>query len=237
MKPNASRLVDQLEKQGKFAEIRPTLEALADKDDIGALRLLWEYSCYGLTGPDGTIYIRRSAARARHYTDRAAELGDAGSITSIADKLTASGNRADYLRGVAMYHQAIRKGYATAMHNLALSYLNAGAHTKAVRWYRRAATARIDPDESALLEVARAELHGVGTRRNPRAAIRKLEKIARSKTWYHPPFALQIEAMIVLGEAYTYGWVVPRDYELGRRWLKRAASAGSKIAEALLTSW
>ena len=186
---------------------------------------------------DGTIHIRRSAARAHHYTERAAALGDVGSITSIADKLTASGSRADFLRGVAMYHRAIRKGYSTAMHNLALKYLNAGAHTKAVRWYRRAATARIDPDESALLEVARAELSGVGTRRNARAAIRKLEKLARSKTWYHPTYANQIEAMIVLADAYIYGWVVPRDYELGRRWLKRAALAGSKIAEALLTSW
>ena len=155
----------------------------------------------------------------------------------IADELTTSGNRADYTRGVAMYHQAIRKGYATAMLNLALRYRDAGAHTKAVRWFRRAAAARIDPDESALFEVARAELYGLGTRRNARAAIRKLEKIAHSKTWYSPPNFVQNEAMIVLADAYVQGWFVRRDYDLGMRWLRRAARGGSKVAEALLLSW
>ena len=44
MKPKAWRVVEQLEKQGKLADIRPTLEALARKDDIEALNLLSEYS-------------------------------------------------------------------------------------------------------------------------------------------------------------------------------------------------
>ena len=237
MKPKAWRVVEQLEKQGKLADIRPTLDALADQDDVGALKILAMYSGEGLKGPDGTIHIRRSAAAANRYYERAAALGDAGAITVIADVLTKHGGRAELRRGVVMYRRAIRKGYVTAMHNLAVTYLNAGLHTEAVRWFRRAATDPNEPDESALLEVARAELYGLGTRRNAHTAIQKLEKIARSKSWYYPANSMQHEAMIVLGDAYVHGWFVPRDYDRGMRWLKRAARSGSKLAEALLTSW
>lgn len=119
----------------------------------------------------------------------------------------------------------------TATYNRGRDFQNRGDYAAAVRLYRRAAKAG---DDSALLELARAELYGLGTRRNTKSAIRRLERVAVSKVTYWPPHWMQSDAMLVLADIFMTGWPVKRDYNKGRRWVRRAAKLGSARAKAML---
>ena len=74
---------------------------------------------------------------------------------------------------------------------------------------------------SALIEVARAELYGVGTRRDARAAFVKLRRLARQRLGWNN--WMRIEAMQLMADALMNGWLVRRDYAQGEEWLRRAA--------------
>lgn len=121
-------------------------------------------------------------------------------------------------------------GYGTAAYNLACSYRNRGSHRDAVAWFRRAWELG-EPD--SLFEIARAELHGIGTRGDPRAAVDKLCRVARSRVMYIPANALQCEAMLLLSRLFGEGWLVPRDYATSMRWLRKAARLGRPAARAM----
>ncbi len=175
------------------------------------------------------MLIRRNARVALSYDVRAAELGDATGMASVADALTSPPSSArDLARGVKLYKRAVRLGNTTAALNLAATYQNLGRHQAAVRWFRRAWAAG---DTSALLELAKAELLGVGTRRNVPAAFERLRLLARCAS--AAPFERE-EAMLVMADALRNGWLVRRDYPQAIRLLRKAASLGSDAAQGLL---
>jgi TPR repeat protein len=76
-------------------------------------------------------------------------------------------------------------------------------------------------DPTALRELAYADLYGIGTRRNVRAAFVKLRRLARQRLGWND--ALRIDAMCLMAEVLMTGWPVPRDHTQGVAWLRRAA--------------
>ncbi len=119
---------------------------------------------------------------------------------------------------------------AVARYNAAVDLLNLGKHRAAVQRFRAVARGR-DFAPEAQLELAKAELHGLGTRRDVPAAMKKLEAVARARG------VCQFDnesAMLLLAQLYLHGWLVRRDYRKAVSWLRRAARLGSAAAWGLL---
>jgi TPR repeat protein len=135
----------------------------------------------------------------------------------------------DLARAEKLYKQAFRLGNTTAAFNLAVTYQNLGRYRNAVGWFRRALAAG---DPSAILELAKAELFGLGTRRNVAAAISKLRRVARGGAFTAP--LERTEAMLIIADALRNGWLVRRDYPQALGWLRKAARLGSDAAKGLL---
>lgn len=188
-----------------------------DRDALAKLAQLYDQGTACDT--DGKLLVKRDRRRARTYYARAAQLGDPGSITAVADSLTPRGHS---LRALAqaekLYRRAFRLGDNTAADNLAATYQNLGRYRDAVRWYRRAAAAG---SPTAPLEIARAQLYGTGTRRDARAAFARLERLARQRLGWNN--WLRVEAMQLMADALMNGWLVRRDHARGDAWLRRAA--------------
>ena len=143
---------------------------------------------------------------------------------------------AGWPRGEALYRRAFRLGQATAAYNLAVTYKTRGRYRDAVAWFRRAHAAG---DPSAILDLALAELHGQGTRRNVRGALAKLGQAAEATetTWYPRSRGENVRAMVHIARVLREGWLVPRDFDASQRWLRRAASWGSATATAIMDEW
>ena len=168
---------------------------------------------------DGTLLARRDPSRSRRYYERAAELGSPVAITVIADRLTEIGQGAKaFVKGERLYRRAFRLGYGTAAENLAATYRSVGRYHDAVRWYRRAEAAG---SATASLELARAELYGIGTRRNGRSAFIRLDRLARQRLRWNN--WLRVEAMQLMADALMNGWLVRRDFSRGEALLRKAA--------------
>jgi TPR repeat protein len=209
------------------------LKRAASKHDCEALVTLGDFYRDGLRHPGGVVLVRRDRRAARRCFERAAELGDAQGMGVLADHLSGLGARAsDVARAERLYRRSFRNGYSTAAYNLASTYRNRGRYRQAVRWYQRAHDAG---DPSALLQLALAQLYGVGTRRDPRAARAKLRRVARTRTRYWPAAVGEnVRAMLVVAQALLDGWLLPSDYKHGQRWLLRAAAWDSATAKAML---
>ena len=208
------------------------LKRAAKKDDCEALRTLGGFYDEGLYHPGGVVLVRRDRRAARRCFERAVELGDPQGMGVLADLLSSSGRASTVRRAEALYRRAFRDGYTTAGYNLATMYRNLGRHREAVRWYQRAHDAG---DPSALLQVALAELYGVGIRHNPTAALAKLRRMASTRTKYWPASCGEnVEAMLTIARTYLDGWLVPVAYNEGQRWLRRAAAWNSLTAKAML---
>jgi len=191
--------------------------AIDDRDALAKLGVLYDEGSARDT--DGRLLVKRNRRRARECYARAAELGDPASITVMADNLTLRGHGARALaQAEQLYRRAFRLGHVTAGENLAAVYLNLGRCRDAVRWYRRAEAAG---SPTASLEVARAELYGLGTRRDVRSAFIRLERLARQRLGWNN--WLRIEAMQVMADALMNGWLVRRDFARGEAWLRQAA--------------
>lgn len=201
---------------------RDEIEAVrnaAARDDRDALAKLAVVYDEGVRDADDNVLIKRNRRLAYGYWRRAAELGDPGAITVMADRLTPRGHSMRALaQAEKLYRRAFHLGSYTAAENLAATYQNLGRYRDAVRWFRRAAAAG---SVTAEFEVARAELYGTGTRRNERAAFTKLERLARQRLGWNN--WLRIEAMKLMAEALMNGWLVRRDFARGEAWLRRAA--------------
>jgi TPR repeat protein len=211
---------------------RPQVEALqeaAAADDRGALvELAALYDDGDAYDPDGGLLVKRDRPRARRYYARAAELGDPAAITLMADNLTPTGHSPRALaQAERLYRRAFRLGYDTAAENLAATYQNLGRYRDAVRWYRRAEAAG---SPTASLELARAELYGIGTRRNVRSAFVTLERLARQRLGWNN--WLRIEAMQLMADALMNGWLARRDYSRGEVWLRQAAKLDPRDYDA-----
>lgn len=195
------------------------LRKLAEADDREALALLAVVYEDGARDATGRLLVRRDARRARMYWARAAQLGDPDAITRTADYLVPRGHGSKALsQAEKLYRQAFRLGSYTAADNLAATYQNLGRYRDAVRWLRRADAAG---SPTAALEIARAELYGIGTRRNPRSAFLRLERLARQRLGWNN--WLRVEAMQLMADALINGWLVRRDYARAETWLRRAA--------------
>ena len=156
-------------------------------------------------------------------------------MCSLADLDCAAMRHGDRVpRGaLQLYRRAFRLGHSYAAYALGLAYKRSGRYRDSVQWFRRAHAAG---DDASLLQIARAELYGIGTSRDPAAGLKKLLAVANdTDTTYYPAASGEnVEAMIEIALALFGGWVLPRDYEGGRRWLRKAASFGSATAKALL---
>lgn len=161
---------------------------------------------------------------------RALEDADTGRLVEAANKLTESPrNRARLAEGKRLYLKAFRRGHAIAGYNLACTYQNQGDYRAAVRWYRRALDAG---EQSALFPLAQAELWGVGTARNVKAALAKLESIASARVGF-AQFERE-QSMVIIARTLLEGWPAPRDYRTALKWLRRASGLGSAEAAGLL---
>ncbi len=191
--------------------------ATDDRDALAKLAVLYDEGSARDT--DGTLLVGRSRRRGRECYARAAELGDPASMTVMADDLTPKGHSARALaQAEKLYRRAFRLGYDTAAENLAAVYLNLGRCRDAVRWYRRA---EATGSPTASLEIARAELYGLGTRRDVHSAFIRLERLARQRLGWNN--WLRIEAMQVMAHALMNGWLMRRDFARGEAWLRQAA--------------
>lgn len=188
-----------------------------DRDAIAKLAVLYDDGSARDT--HGKLLVKRNRRRAQELYARAAELGDPAAITRLADYLTPRGHTARALaQAEKLYRRAFRLGSETAAENLASVYLNLGRCRDAVRWYRLAESAG---SPTASLEIARAELYGLGTRRNARSAFIRLERLARQRLGWNN--WLRIEAMELMADALMNGWLVRRDFARGKAWLRQAA--------------
>lgn len=230
---DAWELLDRARVSGYSRDFAGKLRIVADKGNCSALNVLAMLHRDGLRDARGKILIQPDSRLALRYEKRAAQLGDPDSMTAIADRLARHGGRVTMLRAAGLYHRAFHRGCETAAYNLAYAYQRRGQYRAAVGWFRKALAAG---DSSALLPLGRAELYGIGTKRDVPAALSRLRQLARSKDTYWPPNWLQCEAMRMIANVLIEGWLVRRDRSEGLRWLRRAAKLGSGAAKADLES-
>lgn len=206
------------------------LTRLAECDDCDAMIILATLFREGLQDRNGNTIVRRDARAEARHVKRAAELGDANGMTALAGILLARGAQTKHFAKAArLYARAYRIGHAHAAFNLAVAYLNLGRHRRAVSWFQRAAARG---DMSAVLQLAHAQIYGLGTRRNAAAATEKLLRLART-----PRALTQFErehALLLLANAHLDGWLVERNMPRALALLRRAASIGSSAANGLL---
>ena len=183
----------------------------------------------GESAADGTTLIRKDARRAFELFRRAAHAGEPKAMYEVANILTESKLTTKALTAaVKLYRRSFHLGESAAAFNLATKYRYLGRHTEAVRWYRKALAAG---DSSALIPLARAELYGLGTRRNVASGLERLRRMSRDRTTYVPAHWLPCEAMVILAQLYIEGWLVRRNLETAVRWLRRAAAWDSEDAK------
>jgi TPR repeat protein len=195
---------------------------------LGDVESMTKFAMYlrdGLQDRNGKTVLARDGKTSARWYRKAAELGDPSAMNAYATLLPQRRSA----EAIGWYLRAIRSGDLVAGFNLAVTYQNLARHKEAVAWFRKVAAAgEID----ALLPLAKAELQGLGTRRNVSAALEKLRRVAEA-TGVVTQFD-QEEAMRTLAQAYYDGWLVRRDWAKSVRWLRRAADLGSSAARGLL---
>ncbi len=190
-------------------------------DDASALSDLGMLYRDGVVDSRGKAILRPDQARSVKCFRRAAELGNSSAMVDVGHSLR---GRA----GLRWYRRAFRFGDSRAASSIAVTYQDLGRPADAVRWFRRAVATG---ETACLLELAQAELFGIGTKRNVPAAIRKLQTLAKGG-WISQ--LSQETAMRWLAEIYSQGWLVCRNWKLARRWLAKASKLGSAAASGLL---
>jgi len=125
--------------------------------------------------------------------------------------------------------KAKRLGDRTAQFNLAMSYLMARRPAAA---FRELLALERAGDVSASVELAKAQLAGVGARRDVEGAIARLERVARDHKWVSG-FDRGL-AMLQLALVHYDGWQTPRNFDVTLKWLRHAEKHGSAAAAGLL---
>lgn len=208
-----------------------TLRAAADEGDGDALLDYAMFFRDGCRTKSGEVLVKRSTRKERELVERAVAAGNRYAHCYLADLLSAKGaSSAQMTKAVALYRRGYQLGDVVAAFNCGVTYLNRERHRDAVKWFRLAAARG---DTSALLEVARAELYGLGTPRKPAAAVAKLTRVSRATAITTAPIDRE-SAMLVLANALMTGWGLPRDHAAGIKWLQRAAALGSATARGYL---
>lgn len=177
---------------------------------------------------DGSVTPDRRTAR--DYFARAHRGGHRDATVRLADLLSEDRTVAGLAKARPLYAAAYRRGSFLAAYNLACTYQNVGRYREAAAWYRRAM--RGPRADAAAIALARLELYGVGVRRRPQAAMRRLVAVAGARA---ADVHDRVEAMLVLARIYREGVPVRRDHDEARRWLAAAAKLGSATAAAMMT--
>jgi len=185
----------------------------------------------GVNGANGRVLVRKNQRTAVRYLEQAVKAGDIDAMVALGNVLSEDRDERGLARAAPYYRMAYRRGDHTAAFNLACTYQNVGRYREAVLWFRRALALG---DPSASMELARAELYGLGTRRNVRSAFARLERIANGPSNQWPANTDRIEAILVMADALVTGWPVRRNFHQGVRWLRRAAELGSEVAKSKL---
>lgn len=216
-------------------ELVALLRQAARQGDADAMNDLGALLRDGLTDRRGRTILKRDLRASIRYFSEAAHLGDRNAMDSLATALAygteGSGKIATPAVAEALrwYRRAVRLG--GDCYNLAVTYQNCGQYRKAVAWFRRSAS---EGSIEALLSLARAELYGVGTRRNLAGGMAKLRRVAMAKRNAPVSQFDREDAMLLLAEVLQHGWLAPRDYQRSLSWLRRAAKVGSAAASGLL---
>lgn len=209
----------QMESPREYLDRLMALARDGSAQAIGTLAMMYDD---GYRDASGRVLVPRRPSQAARLYRRAAELGDTAAMVNWATVLSRSGRRAEAME---FELRAARAGSATAAYNLGVSHKARATHKEAVRWFRVAVSLG---DQSALLEVAKAELLAVGTKRNVSRALRALAVVARSKV---VSLAENEAACILLAQAYLDGWLIRRSTKRAVRWL-RVVAARSECEQA-----
>lgn len=211
------------------------VRAAAQRNDTDALTTLGILYRDGLkTARFGEI-VPRNMRLARMYIERASRQRDPDALCLLADMLSSQTRSATVSRAINLYRKAHRAGSATAAYNLACLYQRAARYSSSVRWFRIAQAAG---DPAAAFQIALAELYGLGVKRNPVSAARKLEVLSREHGDFWPDsIGYNVQSMLVLANALINGWLLPRDFNAGLSWIRKAAKRGSVSARAMLEEY
>jgi TPR repeat protein len=206
------------------------LTRLADLGDPDALTDLGSFLHEGYRDKQGRILIRQDEKAAMQCYLLAATMGNTYAMIAVADSLSATRKKDALKEAESLYKLAFKLGDVLGAYNLACTYLDQHKHSEAVRWFK---VCLKKGDLSALLPLAYAELYGLGTSRDAKAALDKFRRVARGGRDFCQ--FDQEEAMMAMAETYRNGWFVPRDFDAAIGWLQRAAKLGSAAAQGLLT--
>ena len=207
---------------------RRNLERVRSKAAASDPEALWEMGAAyenGLYDADGHEILKSDLAQAVQFYRRAAALGQQSAMLNLANLLyMGRGVARDRVAALRLEKRAAARGNATGAFNAAVTYKGLGRYRLAVKWFRKAASMG---DHSALLELAKAELAGQGTRRSVAGAVKRLAFVARSRRVSQTE---QHEACLTMARLYLDGWLVPRSRRKARQWLDVAARSGSASA-------
>ncbi len=205
------------------------LRSRAKRGDAEAWVKLGMYFRDGVRSKSGRLLMSPHARRARACFQNAARLGAAAGLVALANDFA---DRGDTRRSLALNRRAWRLGDPTGGNNAAIDLRRMGRHAQAFRIFRVLASGGSD---TALLQVAKAELFGVGTRRNSKLALKHFEQVARPKRGRDAASVMdREEAMLRIADALIDGILVPIDFRSALKWLRLAAKGGSDLATARL---
>lgn len=201
----------------------------AAKNDAEALWMLGVAYEDGFRDANGRQALAPDRRRAVALYRRAASLGHVEAILASALCQGANtGSRRGMKIAMRLERRAVAMGSSTAAYNLGVSHKMVRNYRAAARWF--AIAARMG-DPSALLELAKAQLLGVGCRRDVAGGLRKLAVVARTREL---SLADREEACILLARTYLDGWLVRRSLNIAARWLEFGHQIGGDLAAAYL---
>jgi TPR repeat protein len=240
MKPGKDENIQTIKKKitevvakGKITkEYFELLRKLADLGDSDALTDLGSFLQSGYQDNRGRVLIKQDVKAAMQCFLLGAAQGNTYAMLAVADNLVSSGKKGAFTEAEKLYKLAFKLGDAAAAFHLASAYQNLGKFTLAVGWYKRCLKAG---EFAALLPLAYAELYGIGTRKDAVAALDKLRRVAKGgKNFCQFD---QEDAMLIMADAFRYGWVVRRDLKAANSWLNSAAKLGSATAKGILQDY
>jgi TPR repeat protein len=205
---------------------------------VGSVESMFDLACYledGFVNKRGRQLLKQDRRKAVRLYCRAVAGDHTQAMINLAACLSAGrGAPVDDIAALKLEKRAARLGNMSALMNIGISYRNAGKTSTAVRWFHKAAR---HGDDSALLEIAKAELYGVGTRRDVTKALERLARVARSNV---VSVYDNEQSCLLIARCYLDGWLVRRSYKKAIPWLRIAVATGSSEAKDLLAwleSW
>jgi TPR repeat protein len=181
----------------------------------------------------GKIIVRRSATKAAEWFRRAAEHGSAPAQNTLGGMLSnGDGVRKNIDQALLWLKKAYRSGISCAAQNIAITYRENGDLKAAVKWFRKAASAR-EGDGDALVELGIHYYWGKGVRKDATAAVDCFRRATKSKNICG--FGRD-DAFFLLGIAYCEGRGVRVSIPNARKMFERANIDGDHSLAATMLS-